>query len=245
MKPTALLVTRDRAALVLLQATLDVLEIDSNVCYSPEEAVDEVVHGDYSVVVLDFDLPGVALVARMSRIAHTARKPLVGAMFGFYTAVAGAADTGINFVLHKPLNVEEVTRCLSTGKKSMKANRRLSPRSKIDALVHLEFAGRVLPALARDVSEHGVALQAPEPLPRLQDVGLRFMLPGTNNKVEGACEVIWSDENGCAGMFFTHLTPQSRKYLRLWLAQQRPKRENAVRVLLPPLQKWYSKASGR
>ncbi len=245
MKPTALLVSRDRSALLLLQATLEVLEIESMVCYSPEEAVDEVVHGDYSVVVLDFDLPHVALVSRMSRIATPERKPLVGAMISFYTAVNGAAETGINFVLHKPLNVEEVTRCLNTTKKAIRSNRRSAPRSRMDALVHLEFDGRTLPALARDVSEHGLAVQGPEPLPRVANVGVRFLLPGTSHKVEGTCEVIWSDEKGCAGMFFTQLTPQSRKHLRLWLAQRRPKRENAVRVLLPPLQKWYSKTVGR
>ncbi len=245
MKPTALLVSRDRAALLLLQATLDVLEIESMVCYSPEEAVEEVVHGDYSAVVLDFDLPHVALVSRMSRIAAQERKPLVGAMIGFYTAVNVAAESGINFVLHKPLNVEEVTRCLNTAKKALRSNRRRASRHKLETLVHLEFDGQTLPALAKDVSEHGLALQAPEPLPRVRDMYLRLILPGTSHKIEGKCEVIWSDESGCAGLFFTQLTPQSRKHLRTWLSQRRPKREDAVRVLLPPMQKWYSKAVGR
>jgi ActR/RegA family two-component response regulator len=245
MKPTALLVTRDRAALLLLQAALDVLDIDTQVCYSTEEAVDAVVHQDYAAVVLDFDLPQAAQVARMSHIAQPARKPLVGAMVGFYTAVNGATECGINFVLHKPLNVEEVTRCLNASKKTMKSNRRQSQRGKMETLVHLEFDGRVVPALSHDVSEHGLALQASEPLPRREDVDLRFVLPGTNHKVEAHCEVIWSDLNGCAGMFFTQLTPQSRKYLKMWMTQHRPKREDAVRVLLPPMQKWYARVAGR
>ena len=115
----------------------------------------------------------------------------------------------------------------------------------METLVHLEFDGRRVPALSRDVSEHGLALQAPEPLPRMQNVDLRFVLPGTNHKVEARCEVIWADQDGCAGIFFTQLTPQSRKHLKMWIAQHRPKREDAVRVLLPPMQKWYSKAVGR
>jgi ActR/RegA family two-component response regulator len=245
MKPTALLVTRDRAALLLLRAALDVLEIDTQVCYSTEEAIAALVEQDYAAVVLDFDLPQAAQVARMSRIAHPARKPLVGAMVGFYTAVNGAAECGINFVLHKPLNVEEVTRCLNASKKTMQANRRRSPRGKMETLVHLEFEGRVVPALSHDVSEHGLALQAPEPLPYMQDVDLCFVLPGTNHKVEAHCEVIWADKDGCAGLFFTQLTPQSRKHLKIWMAQRRPRREDAVRVLLPPMQRWYSKVAGR
>ena len=245
MKPTALLVTRDRAALLLLRAALDVLEIETQVCYSTEEAVAAVVQQDYAVVVLDFDLPEAAQVARMSHIAKPTRKPLVGAMVGFYTAVNGASDCGINFVLHKPLNVEEVTRCLNASKKAMHANRRQSARGKMETLVHMELEGRIVPALSHDVSEHGLALQAPEPLTHMQDVDLRFVLPGTSHKVEAHCEVIWADNDGRAGLFFTQLTPQSRKYLKIWMAERRPKREDAVRVLLPPMQKWYSRAARR
>jgi hypothetical protein len=41
-------------------------------------------------------------------------------------------------------------------------------------------------------------------------------------------------------LFFSDLTPQSRKYLRQWLAAHRSNPENAVRVLLPPLQRWFT-----
>lgn len=245
MKPSALLVSRDRAALLLLQTTLEVLEVQTQICYSPEEAIDAAVHGDYSALLLDCDVPQVAQVARMAHIAGKDRKPLIGAMMGFSSPVSGAFQAGLNFVLHKPLNVEEVVQCLNNCKKAMRSNRRSSPRSKLEALVHLEVEGRSLPALARDVSEHGVALQAAEPLPRTRNVGLRFMLPGTQHKVEGSCEVIWAEPDGRAGVFFSDLTPQSRKYLKTWLAQYRPNRENAVRVLLPPLQRWVARAGAR
>jgi CheY-like chemotaxis protein len=245
MKPSALLVSRDRAALLLLQTTLDVLQIDSQVCYSAEEAIDAAVHGDYSALLLDCDVPQVAQVARMAHIAAGARQPLVGAMMGFSSPVSGTFQAGLNFVLHKPLSVEEVVRCLNLCKKSMRANRRGAPRSRLDTLVHLEIGGRALPALARDISEHGVALQAPEALPCGPNVGLRLILPGTHHKVEAACEVIWAEPDGRAGVFFTELTPQSRKHLKAWLAQHGPNRENAVRVLLPPLQRLVAKAAGR
>jgi CheY-like chemotaxis protein len=245
MKPTALLVSRDRAALLLLQTTLDVLEIESQVCYSPEEAIDAAVHGNYSALLLDCDVPQVAQVARMAHIAGGERQPLIGAMLGYSSPVSGAFQAGLNFVLHKPLNVEEVVRCLGMCKKTMRTNRRGAPRSKLEALVHVEVDGRSLPALARDVSEHGVALQAAEPLPCVQNVGLRFILPGTNHKVEASCEVIWAEADGRAGVFFSELTPQSRKHLKAWLAQYRPNRENAVRVLLPPLQRWVAKSASR
>lgn len=245
MKPNALLVSRDRAPLLLLQTALDVLEVQSQVCYTTEEAIDAVVNGEFSAVILDLDLAGAAQVAKMACIASPQRKPLLGAMMGFTTAVSGAFQTGLNFVLHKPLNVEEVTRTLNATKRALRSNRRQSPRFKMKALVHLEYQGRSMPALAFDLSEQGLALQAPESMPQAASVDLRFVLPGTNHKVEGQCDVIWSSEDGKAGMFFSSLTPSSRKHLKLWLSQHGAKPQNAVRVLMPPHKPWLSLGAAR
>jgi len=63
---------------------------------------------------------------------------------------------------------------------------------------------------------------------------LRFVLPGTSQLIEATGEVIWSDDGGRAGVFFSGLTPASRSHLRSWLAKRGAKAKNAVRVLLPP-----------
>ena len=240
MKPTALLVSRDRAALLQLQTTLDGIDVKWQVCYSPEEAIDAVVHQEYSLLVLDFELPKVRQVARMAHLAAPGQRLLVGAMVTGATPLSTALESDLHFVLHKPLDPEEVEPCLHAYKRSMRAERRRVVRPEMKSLVQLELDGRPVPALARDVSEHGVALQAVEPLTRSHDVGVRFLLPGTQHKVEAICEVIWSEADGRAGLFFNELTPQSRRYLRQWLAERRPNPENAVRVLLPPLQRWFT-----
>jgi DNA-binding response OmpR family regulator len=240
MKPTALLVSRDRTALLQLQTTLDGIGVRWQVCYSPEEAIDAVVHQDYSLLVMDFELPNVRQVARMARVAAPGRRLLVGAMITGATPLSTALEAGLQFLLHKPLDPEEVEPCLHAYKRSMRAERRSVARPAMKSLVQLEMGGRTLPALAHDVSEHGVALQAVEPLKHMHDVGVRFLLPGTQHMVEAKCEVIWSEQDGRAGLFFSSLTPQSRKHLRLWLAERRPNPENAVRVLLPPLQRWFT-----
>jgi hypothetical protein len=38
--------------------------------------------------------------------------------------------------------------------------------------------------------------------------------------IEGKGEVIWADDEGRAGMLFSHLTATSRKYLKAWLVKQ-------------------------
>ena len=58
MKLNALLVSQDRPSLRVLTALLDVLEIEHQTCPSCAEAVESLVHGHHSALVLDFDLPG-------------------------------------------------------------------------------------------------------------------------------------------------------------------------------------------
>jgi hypothetical protein len=84
------------------------------------------------------------------------------------------------------------------------------------------------------LSEQGLALQAPEPLPPVENVPLSFVLPGTSDLVEATGKVIWAEDDGRAGMFFSGLTPTSRHHLKSWLAKRGAKSKNAVRVLLPP-----------
>jgi hypothetical protein len=62
----------------------------------------------------------------------------------------------------------------------------------------------------------------------------RCLLPGTGHTLRGLADVIWTDAQGRAGMFFSHLPPSSRKLLKHWLARGSAHTADAVRVLLPP-----------
>ena len=234
MKLNALLVSQDRPSLRVLGALLDVLQIEQQTCHSSGEAVELLVHGHYSALLLDFDLPGASQVARMARMASSKRRPVVFAMVSAFTPVGGAFPSVVNFVLYKPLAYEQVARSLHAGQRYMKPNPRHESRHQLETLVYLRFGAKALPAIMLDLSEQGLALQAPEPLPQVENVPLRFVLPGTSHLVEAMGKVIWSEDDGRAGMFFLRLTPDSRQHLRSWLAKRGAKSKNAVRVLLPP-----------
>jgi hypothetical protein len=234
MKRNALLVSQDRPSLRLLAALLDVLQIEQQTCLSSSEAVELLVHGHYSALVLDFDLPGAGQVARMAHMASPQRRSVVFAMVSAFTPVGGAFQSGVNFVLYKPLAYEQVARSLRAGQGFMKPNPRHSSRHQLEVLVYLQLGVAALPAIVLDLSEQGLALQAPEPLPPVQNVPLRFVLPGTSHLVEATGRVIWADDDGRAGMFFSGLTAASRQHLKNWLAKRGAKNKNAVRVLLPP-----------
>ena len=234
MRLNALLMTRDRPSLRVLSATLDVMRIEMQTCQSAADAMELLVKGHHSALVLDFDLPGADQVARMARMASPRRRPVVFGMVSAFTPVGGAFQSRVNFVLYKPLECDQVVRSLRAGQDLMPPNPRRSDRHKLETLVYLQLGITALPAVVLDLSEQGLALQTPEPIPPVQNVPLRFVLPGTSHLIEAVGEVIWTDEDGRAGMFFSHMSPAARAHLKDWLAKRGGRAQDAVRVLMPP-----------
>jgi hypothetical protein len=234
MKLSSLLVSGDAASLSCLTAVLARLDVEAAVCPSCDRAMELLMKNQYSAVVLDFDDPGAAQVAQTVRLARSERPPLVVALVTELGPVSGAFQAGIKFVLYKPLKARDVAQSLGDAKHFMRRDRRRSARDTVKALVQLQVGGATLPAILRDLSEQGLALQAPEPLSGAKSVPLRFVLPGTAQTVHAIGEVIWADETGRAGLFFSRLTPASRKHLRHWFVRRHGTRKDAVRVLLPP-----------
>jgi len=226
--------TRDRPSLRVLGATFGVMQIEQKTCHDSAEAIELLVQGHHSALVLDFDLPGAEQVARLAHLAAPRKRPVVFAMVSAFTPVGGAFQSGVNFVLYKPLEFDQVLRSLRAGQGFMPPNPRRSERHTLETLVYLQLGVAALPAIVLDISEQGMALQTTEPLPTVQNVPLRFTLPGTAQLLEATGEVIWSDENGRAGMFFSDLPAAARTQLKNWLAKRGGRASDAVRVLLPP-----------
>jgi hypothetical protein len=225
----ALLMCREQQALRVLGTALDEVAMEQEVCLSAPEALDLTVLKHYSALVLDFDLPGAATVARMARLAPSTRRPVIFGMIGAFTEISETFQAGVNFIIYKPLGFDQIVRCLRAGRGFMRPDRRQSPRQELESLVYLQFGIAALPAMVLDLNQDGMALQAPEPLPPVQQVPLRFVLPGTSHMVEGMGEVIWADDGGRAGMLFSRLTPVSRKYLKQWFGKRNAKKKPAVR----------------
>ena len=233
MRLNALLMCRDQDSLRVLAAALDEMGIEQEVCLSVPEAVELLMRGHYSALVLDFDLPAAAQLARMARMALPQRRPVVFAMIGALTGVAATFEAGANFVIYKPLTLEQVTRSLRAGRGFMQPDRRRSPRQALETLVYLQFGIAALPAIVLDLNEQGLALQAAESLPLVLEVPFRFVLPGANNRVEGTGEMIWADDEGRVGILFSHLTPASRRSLKSWL-NKRSSKKRSTRIAARP-----------
>lgn len=221
MKLQALLMCRSQPALRVLAAALDEVGIEGEVCPATQQAMELIARNHYAALILDLELPGSDVVLRMARLAPLRKRPVIFAMIGAMTNVASAFQYGANFVLYKPLAQEQVIRSLRAGRGFMHADRRRSDRHAVEAFAYIGFRNfPTHPALVLDVNEGGISIQASAPLPAEPSVDLRFLLPGTNTAVEGTAEIAWVEENGRAGLIFSHLRPAGRRQLDNWLRKR-------------------------
>ena len=84
-------------------------------------------------------------------------------------------------------------------------------------LVYLELESGTLSGVSIDIGEHGLAMQATEPVPVSSNLAFRCVLPGTDVTLQGHADVIWASDQGRAGLFFSKLSPAARKHLKHWL----------------------------
>ena len=74
-------------------------------------------------------------------------------------------------------------------------------------LVYLDLESGTLSGVSIDIGEHGLAIQATEPVPMSSNLAFRCVLPGTDITLQGHADVMWASDQGRAGFFFSKLLP--------------------------------------
>jgi hypothetical protein len=236
----------------ILKTALDEAGIDYIHCRSEQQALELTLGGKCSLLIADFALPEAGEVVGLASLLPPPQKPVVMALEGEWPGNGEAFQSGANRILYRPLASGQVHDALQEilengrkrahrdGRKTAHAklgparrDRRSTARSGIKTLVFLELETGTLPAIGIDLSEQGLSLRASDPIPANGRLSFRCVLPGTNHALRGQADVIWTDNAGRAGLFFSHLPPTSRKLLKHWLARGHVHQANAVRVLLP------------
>jgi CheY-like chemotaxis protein len=226
--------SRSNGAVKVLVATFAELGIEYKVSASVSETLEILATEYHSALILDFDLPDAACVAKMARSVPEKRRPVLFGMIGAATPVGSAFQAGANFVLYKPLDPNQVLHSFRAARGFMRGDRRSATRQKGETLAYLQFPTGIVPALVMDVTEQGLSLQAAEGLTPLRGVPLRFLLPGTAEVIHATGDFIWADGNGRAGLFFSKIAPACQRALQAWLKKRAAKRSESVRVLLEP-----------
>jgi len=221
MKLNALTLCRNQDCIRQLAGALEEFDIRQQRCESAQEGLELLARGNYSALLLDFDMPGAAQLTKLARLSPLDRRPVVFAMIGASTDIGSTFQAGANFVLYKPVATEQLTRSLRAAEGFMRTDRRRSRRHKAETVVYLLYGkGMAIPALMIDLNGEGLSIQAAQPLPAVDEVPIHFLLPGTRNTVEGTAELVWADDSGRAGMFFRELKRSSNRQLNKWLARR-------------------------
>jgi CheY-like chemotaxis protein len=236
MRQSAAVWCDDKRSLQTLATSLEQLEIELVSCQSGQEALERVMTGRCSTLIVDFDLPGAQEVIRMAALLPPGQKPaLLAVASRAWPGTGQAFQSGASRILYRPFDEEQIKEALKADRKARKSSQRKSARYEVKTLVYLELEGGTFPAISIDISEQGLAVQAPEPVPISSNLGFRCMLPGTNVMLQGHADVIWASDQGRAGLFFSKLTPAARKHLQQWLSRRNAhsKDKHTVRDLMP------------
>ena len=234
MRLNALVMSRSHSSVKALVAAFAELGIEYQISLSASETIETLASGNHSALVVDFDLPHAAQVAKLARSISGKRKPVLFGMIGAETPIGGVFQAGANFALYKPLDLLQVLHSLRAAQGFMQADRRHVSRSKSETLAYLQLPTGTVPALVQDLTEQGISIQAAEPLVPLRAVALRFLLPGTTQVVNATGDFIWADGEGRAGLFFQDVPAACRRDLNAWLKKHGAKKAESVRVLLEP-----------
>ena len=239
MRPSAAVLCHDKRSLQTLQSTLEELGIDLVSCNTGQEALELVMSGRGSTLIVDFDLPGAEEVIRMAALLPPTQKPaLLAVASRAWPGTGQAFQSGASRILYRPLEAELLRDALKAEKARSKTNRRKSARYEVKTLVYLDLESGPLSGVSIDIGEHGLAVQATEPVPVSSNLAFRCVLPGTRITLQGHADVMWASDQGRAGLFFSKLSPAARKHLKRWLnkrsAHSKEKHKNGVHDLMPP-----------
>ena len=239
MRQAAAVLCHDKGSLQTLETALQDLGIEPVSCLSGQEALESVMDGRCSTLIVDFDLPGAEEVIRMAALLPAGQKPaLLAVASRVWPGTGQAFQSGASRILYRPLEKGSLKDALKAERKTRKANRRKSTRYEVKTLVYLELESGTVSGVSIDIGEHGLALQATEPVPVSSNLAFRCVLPGTDFSLHGHADVMWASDQGRAGLFFSQLTPAARKHLKRWLskrsAHSKEKDKSSVHDLMPP-----------
>ena len=206
--------------------------MEVNACANGQKALESVITGHCSTLIVDFDLSGAEEVIRMASMLPDDQKPaLLAVASRAWPGTGQAFQSGASRILYRPLNPEQLKDALRTVKRSH-SNRRRSNRYELKTLVYLDLETGTVPGISIDIGEHGLAVQTTEPVPITSNISFRCVLPGTGFTLQGHADVIWASDQGRAGLFFSKVAPASHKHLKQWLHKRTHK--DHARDLLPP-----------
>ncbi len=221
MSIEVLLLSSDLALLNVIRRVCDESDIALQLATDREEADQMLARSKFDGLVVDCDdVPGAVELLTNLRKGTSNRSAVVFIIrSGRGVTVRNAFEIGANFVLDKPVDVDSANRCIRAAHGLLLRERRRYFRLPVEIPVNITFPeGKVVAATITNLSEGGLSIRSPQPLPGRTTVKVSFVLPETNSKIEAKGEITWLiGSNECGGVHFIYMTDAMQQELLMWL----------------------------
>ncbi len=219
----ALLVSKDEEAATVLTPLLSRCGVTVACCGYPE-ALCRLTEEKFDSVIVDFDDPhSASLVLQNASQVTSGVKAVTVALLSDKTKVRNVFGAGANFILYKPISVEQAEASLRAATALIKRERRRSFRVPVQVPIQLQVEnGTPLEGILLDLSEDGMDVLAAQPLCPGARISAQFNLPDGDTEIQGSGEIAWASPNGQAGVRFIDLPDNLRATLKTWVAANAP-----------------------
>src|SRR6476646_1096767 len=119
----------DKRSLQTSETGREQLEMELVHCSSGQEALELVMNGRCSTLIVDFDLAGAQEVIRMAALLPPGQKPVLLAVASrAWPGTGQAFQSGASRILYRPLDNEDLKEALKDDRRARKSTRRKAPR---------------------------------------------------------------------------------------------------------------------
>jgi len=213
-----MVVSRDWAEVSVLECILGGLHIGVDVEPEPKRAREKLAKSKIDALIVDCDLDGTTGFLRSLGTGINA-VPLV--IVSGTNGHTNLQDSVATFVFKKPISVEQAVRTLSAARNMILDGRLRYNRHALDLPVSLVCGSKKrVKAHLMNLSQGGVGVRLSQPVALPGLVRVSFQLPQSNDPLQLHGEVAWIDKMGNVGIRFLDMSPEVKRDLKLWLAQQ-------------------------
>ena len=222
MRLEGVLLTSDAQVLCVMNQVLDNFEIETEVCTESNSALDAVSNRKLDALIVDWNNGehSEQVLSAMRKSQENARSTVL-VMVNDAPEMQAANRAGANFVMHKPINFEQATRCLRAAYGSMLQQRRRAARYPVDIPVTAKVTGAgKAEGKITDLSEGGLAFHSKQTMQVGQELCFELRLPGTSSLIYVTAKVVNADGRGRAGVCFTSVPAGELAALKQWLSNR-------------------------
>lgn len=216
-----LLLSRDADLIRMFRRIYQELEMELVVCSVAQQALDRMEQHKVDAIIVDCDDVQLAAAVLKNVRKNTAnRRATAFAILGGVTTMRDAFDMGANLTLQKPVTLDYVRNSMRALKAIVEQEHRIYFRVPVDLPVTLVFDERQeFQAIAKNISDGGMALQLQHPAPEHRIMHVRFSLPKGTSRLEAKVLLAWNDVQQMAGVKFEFMPSGARHELSSWLAR--------------------------